>query len=1146
MSRILTFLYAVLFCLLLFQAQAQFVNPEFERYGPEQGLSQSHVFSVAQDKTGFLWFGTDDGLNRFDGHQVVVVRQQENEPLVLPSNSIRALLVSRDSSLWIGTGNGVSHYFPSLEKFVHYPIKYDDPKHLSGVEVSAIKEHPDGSIWISYVGDGLNIIYPGKEEIAKYNVNQNSAYKLRTNLVSSLLFMTDGNTLVGTLEGIQVIDPQGFVMKPDEVFSRYPWMKQIDPSIKTMLLSRDRLTMWIATENNGFYKVDLVKQIVTSFNKSNRKTRFNFITCLFEDSFGNIWIGSEELYVIDKKGNFYSHERIQIRGNKKVKTSIECIFEDKDKNIWLGSYSAGVLQYSPENRQVKHYFVTLENESFPDIQILDFAPFDKDNIWIGTDGEGLLNFNASTGIFSKSILDKKLSSRVIKTIHRDKKGIFWLGTWDGGMMRIDATTNKLEVFHPDNHNFESIHVWDIDEDQDGNLWIATLRDGLCFFSPKTRKYHHFKNNEKDSSSIANNDVMTLLFDANNTLWAGTSNGLSILYPGTTRFINIYSDSTSRSLSNNLINCLHEDRQGRIWVGTNGGGITIFNKDRKLIRIINEKDGLPNNNVSSILSDKRGDLWVSTFRGLAKISFETLNIVQIPQAGNLQEKEFTTESWFQTSSGKIFLGNTNGFDVFHPDSLAFTPRLERVVFTSLKIFNHKITSDSLYDGRQIISKAISEANEIQLSHKDYSFTIEFSPLTYNWQKNLHYAYLLQNLDKEWQYTTADRRFVHYSSLTPGEYILKVKASFDGHTWPDQMTTIRISISKPWWSTMTFKIGSVALFLMILGIIYKVRVTFLERQQSKLERLVNMRTAELTQSYRELKEKNEEIEMQKAEIQLLLQELSMQKNDIEQKNEELQAQHDTLSVKSSALEETQKNLQDVNKNLELLIERRTNKLNTAVRELETFLYRASHDLRGPISSMLGLIRVAELENGNSDHLYTNFLRKTTMRLERTLSKLVQKHTIQKSKLMKEIITADSIAVMLKEISVDIPHFRTNDFIVKIDDTINFETDKPMLAILLTNLIENAFFFSEQAKDKTVQLDITQTDETVFISVQDFGPGIQADLKDKIFTMFFRGSELSTGNGLGLYLVQNALIRINGKISLATEEGKFTRFTIALNSL
>ncbi|HYC83632.1 MAG TPA: ATP-binding protein, partial [Chryseosolibacter sp.] len=427
-----------------------------------------------------------------------------------------------------------------------------------------------------------------------------------------------------------------------------------------------------------------------------------------------------------------------------------------------------------------------------------------------------------------------------------------------------------------------------------------------------------------------------------------------------------------------------------------------------------------------------------------------------------------------------------------------------------------------------------------------FTLTFAPLSYNWQRTIQYAYFMENLDNEWQYTTADRRFVHYSKLTPGEYILKVKASYDGRHWSDHVKSIRITIHPPWWGTLGFKVGVGLLLIVTLAGVYKFRVKFLERQQKKLSRLVEVRTGELKQSYQELKVKNNKIENQNEEIQILLQELAKQKNDIEQKNEELQAQHDVLAVKSTALEKAQRRLEDINANLERLIERRTKKLNTAVRELETFLYRASHDLRGPISSMLGLIRVAELENGQRDQIYINFLRKTTMRLERTLAKLVQKHTIQKSKLVPEVITKGVMHEMLDGIAEDIPHFRSKDFQVNIEPSLSFQSDKAMLSILLSNLLENAFFYSEHSENTTVMLEVRENHQGVDISVTDFGPGIKDELKDKIFLMFYRGHELSDGNGLGLYLVQHALMRINGKITLETEHERFTRFTITLEPL
>lgn len=1136
----------ILLLFLAFEVSAQLVNPEYERYSTDEGLSQSHVFSILQDHTGFIWIATDDGLNRFDGHDFKIFKNEEVNSNSIVDNSIRALLLDRDSSIWIGTNNGVCRYNPNTESMQHYPIDYTDSTKLKGSQVSSILQHPDGSTWISYIGDGVEVIIPGQKTILHYTINRGDRYKIRNDIVSALAFMADGNKLIGTLDGIVVVDSKGFVLNREEAKKVYPWIDQIDNSIKTLTLSRDQKTLWIATEMNGFYRVDLNNQTFKLYNKESGLVNFNYIPVIFEDSQSNIWIGSEELYFFDKTGKLFTYDGLRIKGNNLIQNSIETVFEDRDKNIWIGTYSAGVLKYSPENKQVLHYFVAIDNTALPNTQILSFAKGDNDLIWIGTDGDGLLGFNMSKEKFSITKASDKFSSKVIKSIHKTKEGLLWLGTWEGGMIKFDPSNNATEIFNPDKNNFKSIHVWDIKEDSIGNFWIATLRDGLCYFSPKSKTYKYFQNDEQDPSSLINDDVMTLLVDSRGIVWAGTSNGLSVLLPGKTTFSNFLNDTTEKSLSYNVINCLLEDKEGKIWIGTNGGGISIMDKNFKIVRIIKDKHGLPSNNISSLIEDGHDNIWASTYKGVVKIDHKNMTVDQVPQVGYLQEKEFITDSRLRMDDGRLLFGSTNGFDIFHPDSLRFNPTHENLVFTSLEIFNHEITKDSAYDGRQIILKSISQTEQINLSYKDYSFTLTFAPLTYNWQKSLRYSYFMEGLDKEWQYTTSDRRFVHYSNLTPGEYTLQVRASFDGKNWPTEPKIVRIVISPPWWGTLMFKILAVFLICLLLIAIYKFRVNFLERQQSKLARLVDVRTSELKRSYDELQQKNNKIETQKEEIQKLVRELSAQKNDIEQKNEELQTQHDVLSVKGVALEEAQKKLQDINRNLENLIERRTSKLNTAVRELETFLYRASHDLRGPISSMLGLIRVAELENGKSDEVYIDFMRKTTMRLERTLAKLVQKHTIQKTKIQKETITKEVLLDLLNEISLDIPHFRTENFEVNIQEELMLDSDKPMLAILLSNLLENAFFFSQRAENKKVTLEMYHENSSVILSVQDYGAGIQPDLKDKIFTMFFRGSELSTGNGLGLYLVQNALIRINGKITLETEVGVFTRFTVILESL
>lgn len=1126
----LLFLHAGLF--------AQLMNLEFDAYNTTHGLSQNFVTSIAQDKTGFIWIGTDDGLNRFDGYEFKVFRNDENDSTSVIDNSIRALCVGPDSSIWIGTHNGVCRYFPKLEIFKRYPIDFTDSTQLSGASVSSIKIHPDGSIWISYIGDGIDVIRPGRAKVMHYTINGVPPHQLSSDLVSNILFMPDGDVLVGTLGGLEVIDKNGLVLTEEQMGAKYFWKDEVHPSIRSLIYSRDKRTLWVGTELQGLYKIDLIDKTIRNFNRNNSGLHFNPIISMYEDSHGMLWIGSEAIYLFDKKQqDLILYNEYGIQGSIVIRNPIYTIFEDKDKNVWMGTFRLGLLKYNPLDTRILHYHTNQGEGSIKNNEILSFNQDKTGAMWIGTGGAGLFRLDDDLKGFEEASKNDSFSSRSIKVIHRDQKGNLWLGTWEGGLMRYHPQRDELEIFNPDKKNFPSWHIWAIEEDHSGNLWLGTLRDGLIYFNPVTHEYTTFKSNQNDSTAIPNNDILSLHMDRLQNLWVGTGNGLSIRPKNSNRFYTMMAGKP-KSITSNIILCMYEDLTGRIWAGTNGGGINIIDRNHKVIQVLSQKDGLPSGTVAAIQPDEEGNIWASTYNGLVKIDGKTLLITEVPQIIGLQGREFIPRSSFRSQDGKLFFGGVNGFNLFHPDSLVFNPLHEHVTFTSLKIQNEEISPNKKYDDRQILTQSITETDEIILSYKDYSFTITFAPLTFNWQKSLHYSYFLENLDKEWQFTSADRRFVHYTNLAPGDYVLKVKASFDGKTWPGEAKTLHIKVIAPWWATWWFRSLVVFTVVLILYSLYLLRVRFLKRQQNKLAGLVAVKTNELTQS--------------NAEIKALLAQVADQRDSIENKNrelrhinEELEAQRDSLELKSGQLEKAQNKLQEVNEDLEKLVTERTKKLNDTVHELETFLYRASHDIRGPISSMLGLIEVTRIEPDHEKfyRVYNEFLHKTVIQLDRTLQKLLEKHIIEKNEVVLERIDKDTFLKIVQDVVRNISHFRSDCFQVAYTDGAIIRTDRMMLSILLGNLLENAFFFSQDAENKMVKLAVCSNTDNIVITVQDHGPGIDPELKDKIFDMFYRGNILSSGNGLGLYLVKCAIGKINGSIELDTQEGSYSRFTITL---
>jgi ligand-binding sensor domain-containing protein/signal transduction histidine kinase len=1118
-----------------FFLNAQAPNLEFEAHDTRTGLSQNLVFAIVQDNKGFLWFGTDEGLNRFDGHEFKIFRHDPADSSSIADNSVHGLAVDNEGVIWIGTSNGISRYYPDTEFIEQLPVNFEDITKPKGTGVNEIKKDADGSIWIAYLGSGVDVFDPVKKTFMHYTTHRDDAFRIINDYVISMQFMANGDKLLGTRAGIQFLAKDGVPLSAATAKSKYPWSSKIDNSITSFHLSSDGNTLWIGSELNGVYKVNLRTADVANYTTTNSALKFNNnVPTVFEDSKGNVWVGGEAIYLYDKiKDELIPFDERGIQGTVVNKNPVLSIFEDKDNNVWFGTFRLGVLKYNPDNTKILHYHTGQGLASITNDHILSFNQDVQNEIWIGTDGGGLFKLKSDLRGFDLAPFSEKFSSQVAKCIFRDPDGLFWVGTWDGGMIRYDPRSKSVTIYSPENKNFESRHVWDIKADSLGNLWLGTLRDGLCYFSPRTGNYKYYKSMPDDSTSLINNDIMCLYTDSQNRLWVGTSNGLSILPPGSEKFVNFV-----KSELNVTVLTIYEDYQNRIWLGTNGGGIVIMDRELNIVETITEKDGLPSSTVCSVLSDDHDNIWVSTYNGLAKINKTDHAITEVPQIAGLQGKEFIPRSGFKTRDGRMLFGGVNGFNLFHPDSLQFSHQPKPVVFTSLKINNDEIKPGRLYEGREILSRSIAEVDNVTLSYEDYSFTIAFASLSYNWQSSLHYAYFLEGLDDEWQYVTADKRFIHYTNLDPGGYTLKVKSSFDGKVWPSEARELKITIEPPWWGTIWFRILIALAAASLLFLIYKTRVSFLKKQHEKLEALVKVRTQELKRS-------NEEIQVLLQEVAEKKGQIEEQMHELKQVNEEIGAQRDTLEIRSNELEKAQTKLKEVNATLEVLVEKRTQKLSDALRELETFLYRASHDLRGPISSMLGLIGAAKLEVDpiRYNSMYTDFLQRTVMGLDRTLQKLLQKHTIEKKKLYSEIIDKPLLLILLEQLLSELPCYRPEDLQLQVDENIRIQSDRMLLGIILSNLLENAFFYSDRAVDRKVFLGFQNNGQNLKITVEDRGAGIKSEVRDKIFTMFYRGHETSTGNGLGLYLVKNVLSKMHGTIQVESEEGSFSRFIVKL---
>ncbi|MEN7549903.1 two-component regulator propeller domain-containing protein [Rapidithrix thailandica] len=1105
----------------------------FDYYDNKAGLSHNHVYAISQDQQGYMWFGTPNGLNKFDGYTISTYYHSPNDSNSLSNNTVRNLL-SVEDELWIGTPSGITVYHTATESMKRLP-RGALSHQLWGNQVSKMVQDGKGNIWVGYFGDGIEVVSASKKiKLKTYNVAGKQGRQLKSNTITDLVFLPDSSLLVGTFDGLEVIDQFGKVLLPEDVAEFYPWVSQVHQSVSCLYYSSHDTVLWIGTEENGLYKINLNQHTLYNYHKGNSALHFNYITSLKADRQHNLWIGSEALYLYNSQSNrFTVYSREGIPDAFTQRDPVYAIYEDRDNNVWLGRMKSGVAQHSPNKTNISHFHRDQGLHSLHTNKILSFEQDHKKRIWIGSDGKGLYRFDRKEAKFEQvNATFNKLKAEVIKCIYEDDEGYLWMGTWNEGLLCYHPDKKEYVQYTAANSDLKSLHIWDIQPDQKGNLWLGTLRDGICYFDRKAQTFTYFQNKPTNPQSLANNDILCLLVDSKNTLWVGTSNGIDILddeQEGIFSHIHQNSPPPYR-VSNNSIICMIEDSYGRVWAGTQGGGINVLDSTYRLIKVINEEVGLHSDAIMGLQFDHHGNLWASSFNGIAKIDTMHGQITEIPQFAGLQGKEFLPRSSFCLDNGSLLFGGANGLNLLNPDSLQIQAIPLQVTFTNLKIFNQKIFPNTLYDQRELLSQSLASTQQLHLSYKDYSFTVEFSPLTYNFQNNVKFAYYLENLDSGWQYTSSERRYVHYSNLSPGTYTLKVKATLDTKHWPEHASTLKIVISPPFTQTWWFKACMAFSAILLVYTLIKIRTSYLKQQKDKLETEIVKRTHELRSSNHELVEKHKEIKAQNEEIQTLLDEVAMQR--------------DKIDLKNQALETAQTELKEMNNDLELMIKERTSKLNHTLKELETFLYRASHDLRGPISTMLGILKLAHLENdANKLHLYITHFENTSLNLERTLQKLLTIYSLQKNLIKTEKISQEKVEDILQSLTYSLPGFQKEYFHVNFPSHFQIITDIQLLKVILSNLLENAFCYNQHSVNKNVEVNFILEHEHYKIEIKDYGAGIKNEIKDKIFDMFYRGNVHSKGNGLGLYLARKAVQKLHGEIDVDSKPEEYTCFKISL---
>ena len=822
----------------------------FDHISIEQGLSQSSVRVIFQDSIGFLWFGTEDGLNRYDGYSFKTFKPDPDNPNSLSDRWITSIVEDRDGYLWIGTRQGgLNRYDPRTEKFTVFRNDKEDPSSISDDHINVLYLDNSSNLWVG-TEQGLDTLDRSTGTFLHYSYNPFTPDSLTGKSVTAIHQDSRGRLWVGTSSGglnqfnLQSKKFTPYQNNPEDITT-------ISNNHVTVIIDPGDSTLWVGTwfglnrfdPNTGEFK-----RYIRSENDP-QSIAGNRINALQIDTTGNLWIGTNNgLDRLSRAGGRFIHYVNDPSYGKSLSNNyILAIHEDRGGVLWFGTYGGGVNKYDRLRDNFAYYRHNPENPNTLSGNFVFPIHVDSEGYaWIGTFGTGLNRLTWSTGqVIRYQHADNKpnsIASNILYSIHEDQDGVLWIGTANG-LDRFDRRTFNFIHYQRDPENPDSLSantVFEVYVDSSNNVWVGTV-GGLDLLDRKTGTFKHYTPQVGNPNSLSSSTVDVIYEDRDGNMWIGTSeNGLNKLAPETEKFTQYHYDpNDKKSLSNESILSIHQDVQGRLWIGTGGGGLNLYDPETDTFSYFLEKDGLPNGVVYGILEDGLGYLWLSTNFGISRFDPETKTFHNFDADDGLQSNEFNSGAFAKGREGEFYFGGINGLTVFHPLSIFESSYPPPVTLTALTQDNQPIALDS----------SIETAKQVILEWPQNSLEFEFAALSFNQPNKNEYAYFLEGFDSNWHYI-GTKRDGRYTNLPGGDYTLLLKAANSNGIWNEMTTRIEIKVIPPFWQTIWFR---VLLALALVGVIaggIRLRTKAIQDSNRQLERLVRERTSELEKRSQEI--------------------------------------------------------------------------------------------------------------------------------------------------------------------------------------------------------------------------------------------------------------------------------------------------------
>ncbi|MBI9039108.1 MAG: histidine kinase [Bacteroidales bacterium] len=770
----------------------------------EKGLSQNSVFCILQDKLGYIWFGTWDGLNKYDGYKFYVYNKTNG----LSGQTINALYEDKKGIIWIGTDKGLNKFNRKKQKFTHYLHNEENPQSIVDDNITTIAEDNDENLWIG-TSHGLSKFDKKTEGFQNYLNYPGDNRGIRSNVINKMCFDENDFLWIATNYGLIKFDKNN--NRPTRFYHTSNDTGSLNSNTILFVYNDNSNNLYVGTDN-GLNRFNASQKTFSKVHyccedsiKSNR------ITSVFEDNSGNLWVGTGEngIFVREKNTNWFSHHINKNSDQKSLSNNmISCIYEDRTSTIWIGTLN-GVNKIDEDKGEFRIYRQLLPNGDNQSVNYIRSIIEDEAEVyWLATlAGINIVNLKTGENVIIQNdpYNNNSLSENNIRSIIKDRNHNYWIATDHSGLDKFDRTNN--EFTHYTHGVLDTNCICDnktscLIEDYLGNIWVGT-NDGLSRIDPETEEITNYFNDPKDNESLSHNFIRCFFEDSDSNLWIGTDDGLNKFARKDNKFITYKNDSLNpTSISDNRIFSIYEDKFGVLWIATVYGGLNKMDRETDEFKSYSKDKGLPHNLIYDILEDENNNLWISSNWGLSKFNTFYEKFINYDATDGLQGNEFNLGASLKSSNGIFLFGGTNGLTYFIPEKIKTNLNKPPLVLTNFKIFNEE-------QGREIFNY-----DTIRLNYDDNFFSFEFSALDFSSPLKNSYKYKLENYDKNWVIRDANTRFAEYTKVSPGTYYFKVKGSNNDGIWNESELIITVIIKPPWWTTWFFRISFGVLMIVLI--------------------------------------------------------------------------------------------------------------------------------------------------------------------------------------------------------------------------------------------------------------------------------------------------------------------------------------------